>query len=175
MDNRLKRAPGIYLAGFMGSGKTTIGRALADRLGWDYIDLDEEIEAAEHATIAQLFETRGEPEFRRIENEALRKVMRQIDRGMPSVIALGGGSFAQPENTEMLEGHGISIWLDCPFETISARITDGDSRPLARDAQRFRKLYDDRRAAYALANYRIDVNCEVERAVESILALPCWK
>jgi shikimate kinase len=75
----------------------------------------------------------------------------------------------------MLEGHGISIWLDCPFETISTRVMEGDSRPLARDPVRFRKLYDDRRAAYALANFRIDVNCEVERAVDSILALPCWK
>src|ERR1700676_3650925 len=78
MDNKLKRAPGVYLAGFMGSGKTTVARVLADRLGWDFIDLDAEIEAAENATIAQLFETRGEPEFRRIETEALRKVMRRI-------------------------------------------------------------------------------------------------
>src|SRR5947209_20316081 len=101
--------------------------------------------------------------------------MRRIDRGMPSVIALGGGSFVQPGNAQMLAVHGISIWLDCPFETISARIMGGDSRPLARDPERFRKLYDDRRAFYGRADYRIDVNCEVDRAVDSILALPCWK
>lgn len=62
---------------------------LADRLGWDFIDLDAEIEATEETTIAQLFESRGEPEFRRIEKEALKKVMRRVECGMPSVVALG--------------------------------------------------------------------------------------
>jgi shikimate kinase len=175
MDNRLKRAPGVYLAGFMGSGKTTVARVLAERLGWDFIDLDAEIEAAENATIAQLFESRGEPEFRRIETGALRKVVRRIDRGMPSVIALGGGSFVQPVNAQLLEGRGISIWLDCPFETIEGRVTTADSRPLARDREQFRLLYEDRRAAYAMANFRIDADCNVEQTVESILELPCWK
>jgi shikimate kinase len=175
MDNRLKSAPGVYLAGFMGSGKTTIARLLADRLGWDFIDLDAEIEAAQQTTIAQLFETRGEPEFRRIETETLKIVMRKIERGMPSVIALGGGSFVQPVNAQMLAGHGISVWLDCPFEILEARIANGESRPLARDPELFRKLYDDRRAAYGLATYRVDANCDVERAVDSILELPCWK
>jgi len=181
MDNKLKRAPGVYLAGFMGSGKTTVARMLADRLGWDFIDLDAEIEAAENATIAQLFESRGEPEFRRIETEALRKIMRVIERGMPSVIALGGGSFAQPVNAELLENHGISIWLDCKFETIEARIDndarilEAESRPLARDREQFRRLYEERRAAYSHANYRIDADCEVGHAVDLILGLPCWK
>jgi shikimate kinase len=175
MDNKLKRSPGVYLAGFMGSGKTTVARVLADRLGWDFIDLDTEIEFAEETTIAQLFETRGEPEFRRLETEALKKVMRKVECGMPSVVALGGGSFAQPANTELLEGHGISVWLDCPFETIQARIIEADSRPLARDSERFRQLYEERRAAYGLANYRIDADCDVEHAVEQILGLPCWK
>ena len=81
----------------------------------------------------------------------------------------------QPVNTQLLEGHGISIWLDCPFETIAQRISDADSPPLARDAERFHRLYEERRAAYGLANYRIDADCEVELAVDSILRLPCWK
>src|SRR5579863_1511460 len=154
MDNKLKRAPGVYLVGFMASGKTTVARVLADRLGWDFIDLDAEIEASENTTIAQLFETRGEPEFRRIETEALRKITRKIERGVPSVIALGGGSFVQPANVKLLEGHGVSIWLDCPFEIIEARINDddrvmdADTRPLARDREKFRRLYEERRAAY---------------------------
>src|SRR5580693_1304392 len=127
MDNKLKRAPGVYLAGFMGSGKTTVARVLADRLGWDFIDLDAEIEAAEQSTIANLFETKGEPEFRRIETDTIRKVMRRIDSGMPTVIALGGGSFVQPVNTALMEDRGISVWLDCSFETIERRIIEADS------------------------------------------------
>src|SRR5580692_3470246 len=143
MDNKLKRAPGVYLTGFMGSGKTTVARMLADRLGWDFLDLDAEIEASEETTIARLFEARGEVEFRRIETETLRKVMRRIECGVPCVIALGGGTFVQPVNAKLLEEHGISVWLDCPFETIEARIMDeariaeADSRPLASDRERF--------------------------------------
>jgi shikimate kinase len=71
MDTRLKRTPGIYLTGFMGSGKTTIAQALANHLGWDFVDIDAEIEAQERAAIAQIFETRGETEFRRIETEMI--------------------------------------------------------------------------------------------------------
>jgi shikimate kinase len=180
MDNKLKRSPGVYLAGFMGSGKTTVARVLADRLGWHFIDLDSEIEEAEHATIAQIFESRGEPEFRRIETEMIRKVKRKIELGMPSVIALGGGSYVEPANAALLENHGISIWLDCPFEVIAQRIVESSSgeagtRPLARNPEDFRKLYEERRAAYSRANYRVDANCAPERAVELILELPFWK
>ena len=175
MDNKLKRAPGVYLTGFMGSGKTTVARALADRLGWHFIDIDSEIETAEHSTIAQIFESRGEPEFRLIETKMIRKVMRQVEHGMPSVIALGGGSFVEPANAALLENHGITVWLDCPFEVVAQRITAPDSRPLARNPEDFRKLYEERRAAYSRANYRVDANCDPERAVELILALPCWK
>src|SRR5665213_1084265 len=175
MDNKLKRSPGLYLTGFMGSGKTTVARILADRLGWYFIDLDAEIEAAEESTVAQIFEWRGEPEFRRIETETLRKVIRNIERGMPAVIALGGGSFLQPAIAELLDHHGISIWLDCSFETIAQRIADPDSRPLARDPQAFRRLYEERRHAYSRASYRVDADCEIERAVDQILGLPCWK
>ena len=175
MDNKLKRAPGVYLTGFMGSGKTTIGSILADRLGWDFIDLDSEIEKAEQTTIAQIFESRGEPEFRRIETEMIRTVRRRVENGMPAVIALGGGSFVEPANAALLENHGISIWLDCPFEVIVERITTADSRPLARDPESFRKLYEERRAAYSRASYRVDAECDPARAVEIIMELPCWK
>jgi shikimate kinase len=175
MDNRLKRAPGVYLAGFMGSGKSTVAQQLANRLGWHFIDLDEEIEAAEKDSISNIFAHRGEKEFRRIETDMLKTVMRKIERGTPSVVALGGGAFAQQANTALLEGHGVSVWLDCPFEKIEARIAGPDTRPLARDREAFRRLYEDRREAYGRAHYRIDANCDVERAVDQIMELPCWK
>jgi shikimate kinase len=175
MDSTLKRSPGVYLTGFMGSGKTTIARVLADRVGWDFVDLDAEIESAENATIAQIFESRGEPEFRRIETGMIRRIMRMVERGLPAVIALGGGSFVQPGNAALFANHGISIWLDCPFEVIAQRISDSESRPLARDPEGFRKLYEERRVAYSRAHYRVDGACEVDRAVDLILGLPFWK
>jgi shikimate kinase len=175
MVYKLKRAPGIYLTGFMGSGKTSVAKMLADKLGWDFVDLDSEIEAAEHATIAEIFEGRGEPEFRRIETEMLKNLMRRVEKGAPAVIALGGGSFVQPGNYELLESHGISIWLDCPLEVIQQRIAGLDHRPLARNPDGLRQLYEERREGYSKADYRVDADCDVELAVDAILQLPFWK
>ena len=91
-------------------------------MGWNFFDTDHEIESAEKATIAELFEQRGEPEFRRIEAEILRQHVRWIERGRPAVLALGGGAFAEQANRELLAEHGISVWLDCPFETVKRRV-----------------------------------------------------
>src|SRR6185369_15725528 len=71
MDLRLKRTPGLYLVGFMGCGKSTVGRLVADALGWRFVDVDDDIEAREGCPISDIFETRGEREFRRIESEAI--------------------------------------------------------------------------------------------------------
>src|SRR5690349_23648876 len=106
MNIKLKGTPGIYLVGFMASGKSTIGRLLAHRLGWSFFDTDDEIESAEKTSISEIFEKRGEPEFRRIETEILRQHVQFIDRGRPSVLALGGGGFAHPENRRILEDRG---------------------------------------------------------------------
>ena len=113
---KLKRTPGIYLVGFMGSGKSTIGRLLAERIGWHFVDLDAEIEAAEKTAIFEIFESRGEAEFRRLEREMLRRHVRAIECGRPAVLALGGGAIVQPENLHCSRNNGVTIWLDCPFE-----------------------------------------------------------
>jgi shikimate kinase len=106
----------------------------------------------------------------------MKALVRRVERGMPSVIALGGGAFAQPENLRLLEHAGISIWLDCPIEVVEQRIAaDTALRPLARDAAGFRQLYDRRRDSYSKAGHRIDANCEVDVVVERILGLPFWK
>jgi shikimate kinase len=172
---KLKRTPGIYLVGFMGSGKTTIGRLLADHLGWQFADLDEEIVAQQQTTIADLFDRLGEPEFRRIESAALSRHVRTIQCGRPTVVALGGGTFVEPENFELLENHGVTIWLDCPLETVRQRVEEASNRPLARDRQRFDKLFHGRQAAYAKADYRIAIECDDPSvALEAILKLPLF-
>ena len=173
MDTRLIRTPAIYLVGFMGSGKTTIGAALADELGWTFYDLDKEIEAAAHLTIPEIFERQGEAEFRRREHEALSRRVRTAQHGQPMVVALGGGAFAQADNFDLLRGNGITLWLDAPFELIRARVAAETHRPLAHDPGKFASLFKERQAAYARADYRIQIEGDDERAsVQSILGLP---
>ncbi len=176
MHIKLKRAPGIYIAGFMASGKSTVGRLLAQRLGWQFADLDAEIEAKERDTIGHIFESRGEAEFRSIEAAMIGAYVRHVERGAPTVIALGGGAFVQPGNFSLIANHGISIWLDCSFESIRQRLAeDSQHRPLARDPAGLRRLFDDRQVSYGRADYRVDGNGDPALAVEAILALPLWK
>jgi shikimate kinase len=169
---KLKRTPGIYLVGFMASGKTTIGRLLAERLGWSFIDLDEDIEAQQGASIAEIFDRRGEPEFRRIETEALRARVRAIQRGQPTVVALGGGTFVEPANFALIESSGVAIWLDCPFETVRRRVTQASHRPLARDLKHLEELYRSRLVAYSRAEYSVPIESDDPSvAVEAVLGL----
>jgi shikimate kinase len=172
---KLKRTPGLYLVGFMGSGKSTVGRGLARHLGWRFADLDEDVESQEGLTILEIFAQKGEEEFRRVEQEVLRKRVRDVARGVPWVIAVGGGCFTRAENIELIQNHGVSIWLDAPLDMIKARIAHGSHRPLARDPLRFEELYDSRRSAYANADYRIPVGPDGSPgAVEAILRLPLF-
>jgi shikimate kinase len=172
---KLKQTPGIYLVGFMASGKTTIGRMLAGHIGWQFADLDEDIVATQKATIAQLFETLGEPGFRAIETDALNKRTKTIKSGRPTVLALGGGAYVQPANAAALEGCGISIWLDTPMDVIERRVGTTTHRPLAVDPVFFRELYLTRREAYAKAAYTVPVTSDDPwETVKSILALPLF-
>jgi shikimate kinase len=173
---KLKRTPGIYLAGFMASGKSTIGRMLAERLGWHFVDLDDEIVAAEKMSIADLFDRRGEAEFRRVEHRILHTRVQAIECGKPTVMALGGGSFLQPENFALLENNGITIWLDCPFETVCRRVEQTSHRPLARDPGAFARLYEERREGYGRADYRIQIESDDPGvAVDATLRLPLFQ
>jgi len=172
---KLKRTPGIYLVGFMASGKSTIGKLLAWELGWSFVDVDATIEARQGCSIAEIFDTRGEEEFRRIELEAIRAQVQAIERGKPTVVALGGGAFTQPEVCDLLEDNGVSIWLDCPIDLVRARLAAQRHRPLARDPEQLMLLYDQRRPIYARAQYRIDVTGDDPKAaVDSILKLPLF-
>jgi shikimate kinase len=151
----------VVLTGFMGSGKTTAGRALAELLQWEFVDLDEQIEQREQLSIREIFARRGEVEFRQIEHLALRKVMQSC--AQPTVVALGGGTFMQSENEAVLrDAHARSVFLEVPLEELLRRCeTQSQSepqnpRPLAQDAERFRRLYEERLLSYRRAEIRID-------------------
>lgn len=171
----LKRTPGIYLVGFMGCGKSTVGRLLAREIGWPFADLDHDIEAEQKTTISQIFETQSEEAFRTIETAALRQRVRRVQMGKPLVLALGGGTFAQPQNLDLIRHNGISIWLDCAWEVVRQRVAQSSHRPLARDPQRFEELYNARREIYAQADYRIEIpENDSPAALQRILELPLF-
>jgi shikimate kinase len=173
---KLVRTPGIYLVGFMGSGKSTVGRLLADRLGWDFADLDEDIEAEQKQTIPEIFDERGEEAFREIETEAIRRRVRMVRGGHPMVIALGGGAFARDENYELLEDHGVTVWLDCLLEDARGRVERCTNRPLARDPEKFAQLYEERKRSYARADFRIETTSrDPEAVVDAICDSPMFR
>lgn len=173
---KLKRTPGIYLIGFMGSGKSTVGRMLADQIGWRFTDIDDDVEAAAQTSITELFTQRGEEEFRRFESEAIRQRVRRIQSGHPMVIALGGGAFTQQATIDLLENNGVTIWLDADFPVVKKRVSLASHRPLARNAERFAELFQQRRENYAKAEYRVIITEDDSRAaLQEILRLPIFE
>ncbi len=171
---KLKRTPGLYLVGFMGSGKSTVGPMLADELGWSFLDVDQEIEIEHRVTIAEIFAGRGEPEFRRIESEMLRSRVRWVQRGRPTVLALGGGAYAQKQNFELLEENGVTVWLDCPLDVLQRRIGNDPARPLSRDPRAMAELFEQRREAYSRADFRVDASSDAKTVTAAILNLPIF-
>ncbi len=142
----------IYLVGFMGAGKSSVGMILAQQMGWPFVDLDMVIEAGQGTTIRQIFEQAGEPFFREIERAALAEVARKA----PAVIALGGGTFVQKPNFDLIrQTHGATVWLDCPIEELWQRCSMMDNRPLFRDRESFFRLYEERLPYYRQAEFRI--------------------
>lgn len=159
----------IYLVGFMGSGKTTVGELLAQELGWRFIDLDAVIEAGQKTTIREIFEKAGELFFREVEHAALKAV----SKAEPAVIALGGGTFVQKSNLDFIRESGApTIWLDCPLEELIRRCAGITNRPLFRDPASFGQLLEQRIPYYQMAQYRISTrDCSPEDVVEQILHL----
>jgi shikimate kinase len=156
----------IYLVGFMGAGKTTVARALARRLDWNVLDVDEAIEQRERQTVSSLFAKRGEAYFRSVERVVL---MEQVGL-RHTVVATGGGTFVDPQNRSMINADGLSVWLDVPLERIVARVPADGRRPLAADRAEFERLYVTRRAAYEQASMRIDAGMAgIDPLVEEIL------
>src|ERR1051326_2521369 len=147
----------IIITGFMAAGKTTIAPALAKHLRCDMIDLDQFIEEREERTIESIIDEDGEARFREIESEALRDA---LEDESALIIALGGGAWTIERNRVLIhEHHGLTIWLDAPFDLCWRRIENGNyARPLARSRAGARTLYDERRQFYSQADLRVEVD-----------------
>jgi shikimate kinase len=160
------RADKIYLVGFMAAGKTTLAKALAKRLDWRAVDVDELIEARERQTVADLFAKHGEPYFRSLERQVL---FEQIGT-RHLVVATGGGTFVDLQNRAAINADGVSVWLDVPLDRLIGRVPADGRRPLAADRQGFERLYHQRRAAYEQAHVRLDAGrASVDALVEQLV------
>jgi shikimate kinase len=160
------KADKIYLVGFMAAGKTTMARALAKRLDWQAVDIDQQIEAREHDSVAGIFARRGEAYFRTAERAVL------LDTVTPRhvVVATGGGTFVDPQNRALINRDGLSVWLDVPIERLVPRIPADGRRPLAADRAGLERLYYQRRPYYEQAHMRLDAGrAGVDALVEQLV------
>jgi len=142
----------VYLVGFMAAGKTTLARALARRLDWRAVDIDELVEQHERMPVAEIFARRGEPYFRTSERAAL---IGQLGV-RHTVVATGGGTFADPQNRALINADGVAVWLDVPIERLIERLPTDGRRPLAADRAEFERLFQSRLVAYQQADMRLD-------------------
>ena len=134
----------LALAGFMGSGKTTVGEAVSRRLGRPFVDLDREIEARAGSAVAELFASRGEPGFRALEEDVARDVLRDSE---PVVVALGGGAVLSERTRNDLAARAFTVLLDVDPEVAWTRVA-GSGRPLAQEPEEFHALHRDRQPLY---------------------------
>jgi shikimate kinase len=156
----------------MGSGKTSLANTLAERLHCRAIDLDEEITRSSGCSPAEIIRNEGEESFRKVETEALRRVL----NGDARVIALGGGAWTMPVIRELIgEFDCLSVWLDVDFDTCWKRIlAAGENRPLAPNREQAIALYTKRQRLYELAQLRVEASAETDttelaRQIESAL------
>ena len=168
-----------FLIGYMGSGKTTLGRAVAARTGIRFIDLDDYIEEREGCSIREIFASRGEDAFRAIERDALQKVSRMAD----TLVACGGGTPCFGDNMDLLNRCGLTVYLDAPHESLLSRLKEGRAkRPLiaglsdeeldefiVRQMEWRRPHYS--RAALRFDSSRLESVEEVAESVEKFLKL----
>jgi shikimate kinase len=158
-------ARAVFLVGFMASGKSTVGPELARRLGWEFVDLDSRIEAHEGKSVPEIFRDQGEVGFRQAESNALQLLTRSLERN--SVVACGGGAFAQERNRELLQ-EWPTVFLNAPVEELWRRSQeDGIERPLRKDRNHFARLHAERLPFYRQATITVETS---GRDVTSICA-----
>lgn len=170
LDRARRRSPPgrIYLVGFMGSGKTAVGRLVARRLGIPFIDLDAEIERTSGLTVRAIFESAGEPAFRERESEFLAGT-----EALPNaVVSTGGGSYVFEKNRRTIGRLGTPVFLDVPFEVIRARIAGKTDRPLFVDLAQAATLYAEREPFYRMAPVRVSLTGResVEQSADRVLS-----
>ena len=164
-----EQSPVVFLVGFMGAGKSAVGQYLAEHYRWRFADLDRMIEEHECRTIAQIFQNSGEAAFRKLETEALRRLLSQKLPSRPQIVALGGGAYAREENERMIrEAGGMVVFLDAPVEELLLRCRcdmKPHPRPLLESETVFRRLYEERKPHYYRAGLRIDT---AEKKIEEV-------
>lgn len=166
----------IFLTGFMGAGKTSVGRALGGRLGYPFADLDELVERAAGRAVRDIFADCGEAEFRRLEHRTLGELVERRD--LPDlVVATGGGTVTQEPCLRLLAATGLTVWLNPPFATIVERVgaLGKEDRPLFEDETQAWALYRSRLPAYQLCDLKVDVAAtesadEVAARIELLVA-----
>lgn len=160
--DRLKAAlhdRSIVLVGLMGTGKTSVGRRLAQVLDLSFVDADQAIEEAAGCTIADFFEMYGEPAFR----EGEERVIDRLLGDGPQVLSTGGGAFVSPVTRERVAAKGVSIWLNTDLETLIKRTQRRTDRPLLNNdnpAETLRRLMDERNPIYAEADVHLAAGTE---------------
>ena len=174
-SSRKKRASSpvnaVFLVGFMGAGKSSVGRALGQRLNWVFEDLDDRIERRTGGRIADIFRDSGEDAFRQAEHEALQEVLQELRGGVTRIVALGGGAFVQEKNARLLASQrATTLFLDAPVEELWERCCRqaselGTERPLLRSKDEFRELHKQRSKGYSSASVRFETG---DRPVEAI-------
>jgi shikimate kinase len=164
------RAGTIWLVGAMGAGKSSVGPALARRLGRRFVDTDAEIEREQGQAVAAIFARAGEPAFRALEREMVTRWL-----GEPAVVALGGGAIVEAGVRSAVARAGTVVWLRARPETLLARLGEAASRPLlaglseAARLARLREILAEREAAYASAALVVDTDgCGVDEVVERV-------
>lgn len=150
---RLRDRP-IILVGLMGAGKSAIGRKLAQALQLPFADSDSEIEKAADMPVADIFQTYGEPEFRRLEASVIKRLIGESGR----VIATGGGAFMDPDTRDAIKAAGISVWLYADIDLLMARVSRKSTRPLLQNPNPrgvMQDLIDKRYPVYAAADITV--------------------
>ncbi len=155
----------IHLTGFMGSGKSTVGRRLAERLQWEFLDLDEAIIRLGGQSIAEIFAAGGEETFRRLESIALRQAV----LAPKTVVALGGGTLMDPDNRAVCVEAATLVWLRCTLEVMQRRCGEASlDRPLWGSAK-LEELLSAREPGYLSSDLTIDGNGNVSQVTEVLL------